>query len=153
MRLLRLLTVVTALLPTFPSYATTDSGVPLWPIYYQSDDGSHIEVAASLYGKHDDQQHLGSVFWGDDYFAIGGAIKIGLFCRRVIRFFVVSSCSKGLYKNLSQLEGIWRVYGSLLCVRNACGRVGKCDPLFDRDLFRSGGRFDADSIQPLKKFR
>ena len=45
----------------------TDAGVPLWPFYYQSDDGRHVEVAASLYGRHDENRHLGPVFWGENY--------------------------------------------------------------------------------------
>jgi len=60
------LLLITLSIPYFSHAQSTDTGVPLWPIYYQSDDGQHVEVAASLYGRRGDNRHLGPVFWDKD---------------------------------------------------------------------------------------
>ena len=62
MRLLSLyLLAMTVLSSSFSIAQSSDAGVPLWPIYYQSDDGRHVEAAASLYGRRDSNWHVGTI--------------------------------------------------------------------------------------------
>ena len=46
------------------------TGVGAWPIYYQSDDGKHVEAAVCLCGRHNEWRHVGPIFWGGDYFHV-----------------------------------------------------------------------------------